>query len=270
MKVIMVDVDGVILDNSYRINADLSTLITSLSSAKTRIEIIPNSDTPIERLDGIFKTVLNFSPKTIIGEKGAVIKSKRILGTGIYQIANICGIDDYRNKLSDLFSSIDCDIVVGDSVTLVREKKVFSPNRRMLIIDSLRRQSIGFYLRTTDKNGLPVIDNAWFTEGRKLFEVLAIPDGLEAKDFNEACGVIILNPVDINKTIGFQYVQKLYTECTEFFMIGDSDSDIINSKQVIMCSVGNGSENLKNESSFVSSKPFAQGLLECIDWIKAY
>ncbi len=265
MKVIMIDVDGVLLDKEYQITTDLSAMAAFLRNSGTQVEIVPNSDTPVERLERINFGTFGFKPRAIIAEKGAFVKFNGIS----YPIANVTDIDDFILGLKKVFTTVDCDVVIGDSATWIREKKVFSPNRRMLIIDALRKQSVGFYLRTTDASGIPRIDNAWFTEGKTLVETIPIPKGLEAKDYNESYGIVIMGAANADKTSGFQYLKGLYPTDTKFFMVGDGDSDIIRDAQVIMCSVGNGSQALKDRSTYISGRTYTEGLLDCLEWIKS-
>lgn len=255
----MTDQDGVLFDKSYQSTGEIKSLVKQLSND---ILIVPNSDTPILRAQRNFKRVLGVTPNIVVGEKGAIVLFKKIK----YPLGNVRGIDDFLESLKQSFSQIDCEIVVGDSATWIREKKMFTPNRKMLIIDGLREQTIGFYLRATDSQGIAQIDNQWFEEGSDIVRKLEIPEGLIAEDFNSQYGIVIMNTKDTDKTTGYNFLSDQFPDAT-FFMIGDNDADIIREKSVIHCAVKNASQSLKSKSAFASNKPFTEGLRDCLDWI---
>ena len=155
MKIVMVDQDGVLLDKSYRVAADIKDFFRDLPAG---LKIVPNSDTPIRRITNNFRIAAGLQADIIIGEKGAVV----YCNGETHCNANVQGIPSFLDNLGKTFDRLDCDIVVGDSATWIREGKRFTPNRRMLIIDGLRDQTVGFYLRTT--MALPV----WMIDGLTL------------------------------------------------------------------------------------------------------
>lgn len=259
MKMVMVDMDGVLINKTYKTTADIRSFVRRIPSI---MRIIPNSDTPIERLAKSFADLAGLAPDTIIGEKGAVI-----LHNGVVCLTcSVQGIGNYIAALKKAFASLDCDVVTGDSVTWIREGKVFVPNRRMLIIDGLRRQTVGFYLRATDKSGLACLDDDWFHEGAEVVKKIPIPFGLESKDFNPKYGIVVMNAVGVKKTDGYRFLSKQHPE-DAFYMIGDGDADVIDDNSVIHCAVANASTKLKAVASFTSDKEVTSGLIECLRWI---
>lgn len=259
MKIVMIDQDGVLLDKNYKTTADMQDFLRNLPEG---FRIVPNSDTPVERILNNFKVVAGLQADITIGEKGAVV----VCYGQTYFISNIQGIDDYLENLKHAFVDLDCDIAVGDSATWVREEKKFKPNRRMLIIDGLRKQTIGFYLRTTNDDGVACIDNQWFNIGITVVKTIPLPKGLEAKDFNIKYGIIIMNAINVSKTNGYLFLRQKYPGAV-FYMIGDGDMDIIDDPNVIHCAVANASTNFKKIARFISDKEITAGLIDCLHWI---
>lgn len=259
MKIVMVDQDGVLLDKSYRTTLDVNGFFQRLPKS---IMIVPNSDTPVERIANNFLASAGIRPDVVVGEKGAVIAFRGKL----YTTSNVVGIKDYIERLKLAFSLSDCDIVVGDSATWIREQKRFTPNRRMLIIDGLRKQTIGFYLRTTDRDGIARLDDDWFATGSNIVRVLPLPAGVESNDFNVEYGIVIMNAIGVSKTNGYGFLRRKFPQA-DFYMIGDGDADVIQDPKVSHCAVGNASARLKEMAKFVSSKQFTAGLIDCLQWI---
>ena len=157
-------------------------------------------------------------------------------------------------------------MLTGDSATWIREGKKFSPNRRILIIDEFRRQTIGFYLRTTNSDGLACLDDDWFYIGSNTIKDIPVPTNIEAKDFNAEYGIIIMNAIGVSKTDGYKFLRQKYPQAS-FYMIGDRDMDIINDTSVVHCAVHNASANFKEIAEFISRKDITAGLIDCLQWI---
>lgn len=259
----MIDQDGVVLGRDYKVTKDISTIIQKYSSPE--FLLVPNSDTPIKRLSNNFEALLGLKPTILIGEKGAVV----FYDSKTFFTSNIQGIDKYRTSLVKVFRQTDCLIEIGDSATWIREQKRFKPNTKVLIIDSFRQQTIGFYMLKTNNSGIAMIDNDWYREGLNIVDTLSLPKGLIDNDRNEKYGIVIMNVNSVDKTTGYLFLQKYYPSA-KFFMIGDSDSDIINNASVIHCAVANATDNLKSTSCFVSKGQVTHGLEECIEWIWKY
>lgn len=258
MKIIMIDQDGVVFDRNYQTNKPIYTTMQRLRQPD--VMLVPNSDTPIERLTNNFYSALGFLPTTVIGECGAIINYE---GSEI----KLCAVGDvqaYRHQLVKIFSQLDCDIAIGDSATWIRIGRIFNPNRRMLIIDEQRKCSVGFYLRKTDARGIPIIDAEWFAQGRELVESLDLPTGLVAFDFNSKYGVAIAGAAGVNKRNGFLFLRDKFPAAA-IYMIGDSEADFIDGATV--CSVANGSAVFKSQCHYVAQQEYTTGLEECLNWI---
>ncbi len=261
-KLIMLDQDGTICNRQYQVTADITALLQELIQAG--VVIVPNSDTPIARLKYNFQKMLGFAPEVIVGEKGAVvvIEDKTIFPR------NILGIQDFIFQLKEAFTARDAVPMVGDSATWIREKKHFEPNRKMIIIDGLRQQTIGFYFMVTDSSGLPQINDVWSKECLDIVSKIPVPEGLNPIDYNHSYGFATLNVQGVSKTDGYHKLKAVFPDY-KFFMIGDGDIDIIADEAVIHCAVANASEALKKHSGFVSQRTYTEGVAECLLWISS-
>lgn len=260
MKVIMVDQDGVISDKNYQTTKDISQFVDSLRTQG--IIIVPNSDTPIDRLQRNNKFLLGFHADTIIGEKGAVVS----LNGQCKFPKEIQGIDEYRLSLEKLFLKCGVSVYVGDSATWIRENKTFIPNSQLLIIDALRQQSIGLYLKCSNDKGLTYTDLDWCEKGLKIISTISLPIGLEPLNFNPNYGIAIANATGVKKSDGYRIIKEFFGQ-TRYYMIGDQMDDFIDDSNVVQCAVGNAEKKYKDVSSFVASKRITEGLEECLQWI---
>ncbi len=259
MKIVMTDQDGVLLDKSYKTTIAIGSFLQRIPKG---IVLVPNSDTPVERISNNFFWAAGIRPKIIIGERGSVVS----FNGKFYTFNHVSGLQSYLTRLEQVFAGQDCDVVVGDSATWMRDQKVFLPKRRMLVIDGFRRQSIGFYLRMTDDYGVALRDDAWFRAGCRIAKRIPLPTGIVANDFNDAYGIVIMDAEGASKTSGYEFLFKKYPGA-EFFMIGDGDADVIESNRVTHCAVANASAKIKKASKFVSERPFTEGFLDCLSWI---
>ena len=260
----MIDQDGVVLGPDYQTNADISTTIQA--SIDKGMVLVPNSDTPIDRLNRNFQSALGYEPKITIGEGGAVV---RCLGETI-PLCEVVGISDYIDGLIQAFRPTGCHMSLGDAPTWVREDKKFTPGKELLLVDRQRQHSIAFYLRKADdlplSEGLAILNEEWFARGRAIAEALPLPTGLSPLVFDDRYGIAIASPTGISKRDGYRFLRDKF-KVAQIYMIGDSNSDWIGDDGVTQCAVGNASDSYKQHCRFVADQEYTRGLAECLKWI---
>jgi len=263
MKIVMIDQDGVVCDRSYKITKNISKTIKAINEKK--IIIVPNSDTPIERLKNNFQTFLNLKTEIIIGEKGATLE---VFGSNIATF-NILGIEEYKISLISKFKEKGAIVYTGDSASWVKDRKRFLPESKIILLDEQRKQTVGLYAFGTDYKGDMFFNSDWFYKISSLIKEIPKPCGLSDFDINEKYGIMITNVEGASKTDGFKVIKEYFPESI-FFMIGNSQDDIIKNEKVIHCAVANAKQELKDIASFTSSFSFTEGLEECLKWIFNY
>ena len=260
MKIAMVDQDGVVCGTDYLTNKDITATVRTFETAGNLI--VPNSNTPAERLIANFHEMIGSQTKIAIAENGAVVQ----IGSGLKFIRSVIGINEYRLALQSLINRNGCRSEVGDSATWVKMRKKFKPNSRYILIDGGRRQSVGIYLLASNKEGHLFLDQEWALEALNIISVVKLPEGLGSLEYNNDYGIAIAVPRGIKKEDGLLLLSDHFPNA-EFFMVGDSDSDIINHEGVTHCAVANASDGLKSKSQFIAKKPLTAGLEECLQWI---
>jgi len=260
MKIIMVDQDGVICNKDYQATCDIKTEL--LKCKKEKILLIPNSDTPTERLINNFSNMINFTASTVIAEKGAVIHDHG----NIFKTIFSGKIESTIASIFQVFNSENCIIEIGDSATWIRENRTFKKNKKILLIDGYRKSSLAFYALQTGPNGIPQINSSWFKKVSEMTARINVPENFTEWDINLKYGIIILHHKNASKTLGYEFFKKKYHKA-KFYMVGDGDIDIIDSPDIVHCGIKNSSNNFKDISVYCSNKPHTKGLKDVINWI---
>ncbi len=258
-KIVMVDLDGVVLNSQYKTTGNICSITDELSKVS---HIVPNSDTPIERLATFFEQSIGISSDIVIGENGAVVK---YFDDVKFTYENI-DISQYIHAMKTVFSRFDCCILECDAPILVREHNELRPNTKFILIDKFRRMSISMFFLVTDDDGKLHIDEEWSEQCLHSLSPYNKPQALGNFVYNPKYGIAISSITGVSKTSGYLFLKQKYPNA-QFFMVGDSDADIIEDASVTHLAVNNASSSLKKESSFVSNNPYTIGLGDCFQWI---
>ena len=132
----------------------------------------------------------------------------------------------------------------------------------------IREQTLGFYARVSDREGVSRPDHEWMCEVKSIVDQLPLPAGLLPFAYNPGYGIAIANAANCSKTTGYLEIRKAFPE-SDFYMVGDTLSDWIDDKSVVQCAVANASAKYKDECAFVADTKYSEGLLEVLKWICA-
>jgi hydroxymethylpyrimidine pyrophosphatase-like HAD family hydrolase len=259
---VMIDLDGVVIDKNYQITGDISAAVERVQ--QQGIIIIPNSDTPVERLADFFIECLGVKAEMLIGEKGAVVWHQQ---NNEFEFP--CYIDDielYVQKICAQLQKLNVKIDFCDAPIIIRRDEYNEPKKQLILIDNSRRQSISMFFRKTDAVGKMYIDEFFCQKCLTIVEDVLRPQQLNPFDYNEKYGIAICSPVLANKTLGFISLKTKFPNAS-FYMIGDGDTDIIEDDDVGHLAVANASTTLKAKSLFVATAEYTKGLAECLQWI---
>lgn len=258
--IVMIDQDGVVCDASYQSNCELGNVWSSL--LKKNVLLFANSDTPRLRLERNFREMLGVTPTGVIAENGMVLMTPDKVVTHP-QAAT--GVVSFRGEVVVALTSVADAVHVGDAPTWRRQQRRFESHQRTILLDGEREYSVSLYALVTDETGLPQIDDQWGRSVKQVVDQLTRPDNLGEAVYNPRYGIMIMGTKDAHKTRGYELLRTRH--CGTYYMIGDSDSDIIQDPSVIICSVGNGSSRLKERADFIASDSYTRGLRQCLEWI---
>jgi len=262
-KIILCDQDGVLLAKDYSCNHDFAGLKELLR--ENNAILVPHSDTPVLRLRRNLESATGVKITNLIAERGAIIiaKNQEVFRLRFPEEA----IKAYRRELFALAEKFTKFIYSGDSVTWVKKGKLFAKNENVIIFDSYRQSSLGYYARRTSPEGLARIDNDFYHEFTAEAKKIPLPPFFDVEDYNPDYGIAILSSSQASKTNGFlKYLDLLDEENCEYYMIGDYLTDIIEHPRMTLLAVNNCVEELRNKASFVSQSPLAKGMMECIEY----
>ncbi len=262
MKIIFCDQDGVLIDRSYQTTHSVSRIKELISSKE--ILLIPNSDTPLRRLRNNFESILTEKLDIIIAERGAIVSFN---GKETYTI-NIDSkeVENYKRGIISLACKFNMNVCIGDSASWIKDKKIFDPESITLIVDGLRKTSVGYYARKM--NGIDLIntDLEFYREFIAEAKKITLPSIFDELDYNEDYAIAILSSSKAVKTIGINHVINILGNNHQYYMIGDSKTDIINNKQVKILAVGNSKKELLEVADFIAPSSYTQGMIECMEW----
>jgi len=260
LNIVMTDLDGVIFDKHYRVTASTEKIVRLVSE---KANIVPNSNTPMDRLSMFYRGATGIAEAGLISENGTIVQDFE------GEIHYACGgkeIMDFRLEIKSLFKSHGYTVCEGPIPVWIKEKRKFQPNNNFVFFDDCRERSLSLFFLVTDEDGNLVNSKTWCDVGKKILNTVEMPELLDEFDFNPKYGIFISNVKGVSKTTGYQCLKGLYPKAN-FFMIGDSDYDIIDKGSITHLAVSNATQNLKDVSSFVAESEFTQGFAECLEWI---
>jgi len=258
-NVVMIDLDGVVLNENYKTTKEIHSTIKKLENSAL---VVPNSDTPINRLKRLFLDSVGLTPEVTIGEKGAIID---FFGT-IFLTRCVPQIYEYRKEVVKTFNKIGGKVLESEYPIHAKRYQKFSPGEKIIIVDNSRQASISIFFFKAGNTGNLEVDNKWTEFCSGILSQIDLPEGLDEYEYNYKYGVAISNAINSSKTLGVQFLKK-ELDPANYFMIGDSASDIIQDNKVLHLAVGNADDDLILVSDFVANKKYTEGLEECLEWI---
>jgi hydroxymethylpyrimidine pyrophosphatase-like HAD family hydrolase len=259
-NIVMTDLDGVIFDKHYRVTTDTGKAVRTISASA---DIVPNSDTPMDRLSMFYRGATGINEIGLIGENGSIVRD---FEGNIHYACSGKEIKDFRLEIKRIFVSDGHTVCEGPIPIWIREKKRFQPNSNLVLIDNCRERSVSLFFLTSDNNGNLTNNKNWCNAGGEILRTVSRPCALDEFDFNPKYGIFISSAKGISKTSGYLCLKRLYPD-VKFFMIGDSDYDIIDNGSIMHLAVGNATPNLKDISFFIAKSEFTQGFIECLEWL---
>lgn len=275
-KVILCDLDKTLIDREYKLTVPLSTLTRVIQQTQDEGLLIGlNSDTPLLPLQAWAREFGMRGP--VIGEMGRVLTLSPE------------GPAREHGKLSDLFLSLKREVVVraheefpqafvgiGDVTEFIRhESRIYGVDRRAILVNAYRRFSFSAYALSNRSGKLNPDDNDFFEQFYDL--VLRLVETnltlLDKPDPNPEYGILILHEKGASKALGIEALFEEMPAEIEVVMIGDSDSDIVNTNRPVkVCAVSNASKALKEKAletgGIVADRPYTEGVVQILSALK--
>lgn len=260
----MIDYDGVVvLQTTQRPTCDPKAMFERL--ARAGVIIIPNSDTPVDRLMRNFEEATGIKPAHLVAERGAVVVSEK---KRHYYKPQGDLFKQYRSAIQEALTRAGIEVLINDAANWVRDVRTHTPNSRMAILDGMRELSFCAFFRRTDESGGPYIDHEFMQDCLHVIDTVEPPVEIE-RQTDKCFGIMIGSIPGVSKTTGFRILRDLFREPMQWYMIGDGEGDLIDADEVTHCAVGNAQDALIHRCAFRAKHSYTDGLLECLDWISA-
>lgn len=258
-KLVLFDIDGTLVDAHYETTDD--RIFASIKMAKEEGWVLGlSSDTPHKSLVDWGKYFGIDGP--IIAEKGALVD---VRGEKITIAESPHNFIEMREQIVSSFQEKGIVVWQGNPVNFLKNKETIGqPGDLVVLINSLREQSLGCFFRTVAQNGELSIDID-VTENLAAQIRSFYPEGnVFQEDLNHSHGLIIVSHKDIDKRTGSLELQKIM-QIGKFAMIGNSLADYIGDDIAIHLSVADGTPEYRNIASFVSASPITSGAVEALE-----
>lgn len=199
----------------------------------------------------------------IIAERGALIKLGKCK-----QIELVPGSEEYfsglKRSLSEILTKEKISFLYGDAISLLTERPKAA---EYVLINNYRQRSLGFWGRSTDKDGEILLNNRVVANLLNMLKPKLDGSPFElVLDFYKEYGIFIASPKLVNKREG---TKKLMEEMglKEIGVIGDSTTDIVGRDIAVHYCVGNTGTELTNVSDYISEKSFTMGVVDILQRI---
>jgi hydroxymethylpyrimidine pyrophosphatase-like HAD family hydrolase len=270
-RIVLLDLDGTLIDQEYKLTVSeesIRALIDKIQSRNTLVGL--NSDTPLMPLRLWARRLGLKGP--LIAEKGQVLA----LSPTEEPLLEI--------KMRDYFKQLRQRVIltapekfeaafvgVGDVTEFIREGgHVYGVDRCAILINGYRQCSFSAYALGSEGKRL-VKDPEIFDQFCDFVLSLVSNNlsSLDVPDRNADYGILILHEKGASKSIGVKRLMGILGTDIEYVMIGDGDSDMIDTDHSIrLCAVGNASPRLKEtvceSGGIIAHETFTKGVLEIL------
>lgn len=257
-KVALIDLDGTLIDASYRITDDtIGQTIHEAQEAGWTLGL--SSDSPYEALETWRKRLGLNGP--VLAENGGLVA---INDRQSYDTEEAATFEASRNAFTLALQDAGMDVWCGNPVEALRNgRPLGSAGRPLVLINVLRKVSLGFFVRQVQADTALAIDTdtteAVIEMGRTHYP--PFDDLLE--DINHEYGILIARRRHVDKRLGSLVLTDDYG-ISQFAMIGNSASDYVGSDIALHYAVANSSQDLKSRADYTSPHPITSGVKDIL------
>lgn len=270
-RIVLLDLDGTLINKEYKLTVSEDSIRAVIDRVQGKDTLVGlNSDTALLPLR-LWALRLGLKGP-LVAEKGQVLA----LSPADEPLSEI-GVTDYFHHLKQkvILAALEnfeaAFVGVGDITEFIREGgHALGVDRCAILINSYRRCSFSGYALGSHSNRL-VTEPEIFNRFCDL--VLSIVSNdlgrLEVPDRNPDYGILVLHEKGASKSLGVTRLMRMLGTDIEYVMIGDTDSDIIQTDYPTkLWAVNNAGPGLKGvvreTGGIISSETFTKGVLELL------
>lgn len=265
-RLVLLDLDKTLIDADYRLTADPGPAIRTCTERGIRLGLCSDSSLPL--LQQWASRVGIVGP--IVAERGAVVWDPvRDVETCIHPRETRFFPDLTREFVRRAVSlPVPPAIFFGDAPELIRKGIMSLPEEEcLLLVNKYRRFSFSFYTRRFDRE-----KKIFVVDGESLRSFAALAEELAATyigtdldwDKNPEYGIVIAHAACTHKRLAVEAILETLDASAAVAMVGDSIVDFIDHPRVAQYAVANASERYRAQCSFVSSRPFTEGVCDIL------
>lgn len=257
-KVALIDLDGTLIDTSYRITDDtIEQTISEAQEAGWTLGL--SSDSPYEALAAWRKRLGLNGP--VLAENGGLVETP---DRQHYDTEEAAAFKTSRNAFTLALQDAGMDVWCGNPVEALRSgRPLGTAGRPLVLINDLRKVSLGFFVRQVRADTTLAIDTDTTEAVIELGRTHYPPFNDLLEDINHEYGILIARRRHVDKRLG-SLVLVGECEVSQFAMIGNSGSDYVGHDIARHYAVGNSSPGLKSQADYVSPHPITSGVKDIL------
>jgi len=263
-KLVLMDLDRTIIDEAYQITG--KNIFGVLKDAESSMVIGLNSNTPIISLRE-WRNYLGIGyANPLVAERGAILEVE-----GKKHFVSKARFAFFKKNVTQAVQEAfpGTKIVLGDVTKMLIGKQEFLDCSKVVMINDYRECSFSCYFRVINDSNQLSIDHNWSDNVLRVINNITLPLYAAKPIYDPDYGILIINAIDADKALGAKVLINKRYSGYKLFMVGDSMSDYLG-EIAIHCAVNNAKDAFKEKSSFVAKSKHTSGVIECIDWIKAF
>jgi HAD superfamily hydrolase (TIGR01484 family) len=253
-RTILIDLDNTLIDKNYALTDQ--SVIPALANLQLRgYQVGLSSDSGLTTLTDWSKKLMLNGP--IIAERGAIVRTS----TGNIRYVNPAFEETKQNGETE-FKSAGFDVWKGDAPDAIRTNmQIGTPGGNLVLINELRKFSIGMYARQVGADGQLIIREDLTQEMYERMRPLFPAFNDLVVDLNHDYGILILSRESTNKREGTRFLMAM-NGLDQIGMIGDSITDFLGKDIARHYAVKNAKPQFKAVSDYVSQFDFASGVID--------
>lgn len=256
-KTLFSDLDNTLVIDGYKLNhMKVASVIKRAQTDGWKIGL--SSDTPYEALE-LWRDRFGMNGY-LVAEKGALIR----LGGGlIYDRDDSDAFLTSREKIAKILFDKGFLLWEGNPAEVLRiGLHIGNPGNNVVLINTLRRCSLGLFFRKVAQDGSLSVDTTMthlaMKDIRNLYPRFEVDE-----DFNEEFGLVIVARKGTNKRSGTKLIMDK-EGLVEVGMIGDSMSDYIGPDIAKHYAVANATDSFKERANYIAKQRATCGVVEIL------
>ena len=256
-RLALCDIDGTLIDQSYQFtDPAIHKAVADIQGAGWVVGL--SSDTPYEGMIR-YKDMLGMHGP-IIAEKGSVVEWD---GSLSYDVEEAAIFASSYKRIKEALGRSDVVVWEGNPVKVITDGiRIGRAGDVVVLMNNLRRCSLGLFPRLVNEDGEMVIDTDLTTQIVEQARTLYPDIPNLGEDLSHDYGLLILAKDSVSKRTGSQKLLDLCGLEGRFAMVGNSFADYVGDDIAKHYAVNNATDEFKAVADYVAYTPVTGGVVE--------